>query len=202
MRTPLTSLTANLDLLDRFERLPSEDRPEVLAAVRSDVEDLTALMTELVELAADRTSDEAVVTVDLGDLADAVATRARRRTGRTIMVITDGLAEVPGRPVMLERALDNLVNNAHKYSPTDTPIEIVVAGPSIRVVDHGPGIAPAEQALAFERFWRADTARNRPGSGLGLAIVHQIVTRHRGTVTIEETPGGGATLIVDLPTKA
>lgn len=199
MRTPLTSLTANLDLLDRFERLRPDERPEVLAAVRADVDDLTLLMTELVDLAADRTRDEAVISVDLADLADAVGTRARRRTGRTITVVTDQPAAVLGRPVMLERALGNLVDNADKYSPVDAPIEIVVTGASMRVVDHGPGITPSERGLAFERFWRADTARNRPGSGLGLAIVHQIVSRHHGTVTIDETPGGGATLTVDLP---
>jgi two-component system, OmpR family, sensor histidine kinase MprB len=199
MRTPLTSLTTNLDLLDRFDRLPPDDRPEVLAAVRADVDDLTLLMTELVDLASDRTRDEAVVDVELADLADAVATRARRRTGRTITVVTDLPAVVPGRPVMLERALGNLVDNADKYSPADTPIEIEVVGASMRVVDHGPGIDPSERALAFERFWRADGARSRPGSGLGLAIVHQIVIRHGGTVSIDDTPGGGASFVFDLP---
>lgn len=199
MRTPLTSLTANLDLIDRYDRLEPDDRPEVLSAVRSDVDDLTQLMTELVDLAADRTSDAPVVDVDLADLAEGVASRARRRTGRTVRVLVEAAGTVPGRVAMLERAISNLVDNAHKYSPDGETIEIVVGAATVRVIDHGPGIPADERALVFERFWRADTARNQPGSGLGLAIVRQVVDRHGGTVTVGETPGGGATFTIVLP---
>lgn len=100
---------------------------------------------------------------------------------------------------MLERAISNLVDNAHEYGPPGAPIEIVTGASSVRVVDHGPGIPADERALVFERFWRADTARNLPGSGLGLAIVRQVVDRHGGTVTVTDTPGGGATFTIDLP---
>lgn len=200
MRTPLTSLTANLDLIDRYDRLEPADRPEVLGAVRSDVDDLTALMTELVDLAADRTSDAPVVDVDLADLAEGVAARARRRTGRAVTLVVESIGTVPGRVAMLERAISNLVDNAHKYSPPGAPIEIVTGASRVQVVDHGPGIPADERALVFERFWRADTARNLPGSGLGLAIVRQVVDRHGGTVTVTDTPSGGATFTIDLPT--
>lgn len=199
MRTPLTSLTANLDLIDRYDRLPADERPQVLAAVRSDVDDLTQLMLELVDLAADRTCDAPVVDVDLADLADGVAARARRRTGRPVTVVVESTGTVPGRVVMLERAIANLVDNAHKYSPAGLPIEITTTASSVRVADHGPGIPMDLRASAFERFWRADTARNQPGSGLGLAIVQQVTERHEGTVTIDDTPGGGATFTITLP---
>lgn len=100
---------------------------------------------------------------------------------------------------MLERAISNLVDDAHEYGPPGAPIEIVTGASSVRAVDHGPGVPATERALVFERFWRADTARNLPGSGLGLAIVRQVVDRHGGTVTVTDTPGGGATFTIDLP---
>jgi two-component system, OmpR family, sensor histidine kinase MprB len=192
MRTPLTSLTTNLELLERFEELPVEDRPQVLGAVRTDVDELTHLMTELVELATDRSSDEPVVDVDLADLAAAVIARTRRRSGRTIELLVDGDGTVPARPHMTERAIANLVDNAVKYSPASTPIEVHVGPSCVEVRDHGAGIAPDEQARVFERFYRADSARSVSGSGLGLAIVNQIVERHRGTVWARNGPDGGA----------
>lgn len=199
MRTPLTSLTTNLELLERFDELAPTERPEVLGAVRTDVDELTHLMTELVELATDRSSDEPVVTVDLADLAEAVAARARRRAGRTIEVVVDGEGTVMARAQMIERAIVNLVDNAVKYSPAPTPIEIHAGPTSVEVRDHGPGIAGEEQQLVFERFYRADASRSLPGSGLGLAIVQQIVERHGGRVWARPAPDGGACVGFELP---
>ena len=199
MRTPLTSLTTNIDLIERFDDLPAGDRPEVLAAVRTDVEELTHLMTELVELATDRSTETPVVEVDLADLADAVATRARRRSGRTIEVSITGTGTVLARAQMIERAIGNLVENAVKYSPPNTPIEIRVDPTSVVVCDHGPGITPADRERVFERFYRADTSRTLPGSGLGLAIVAQIVQRHRGRVWVADAPSGGTEVGLELP---
>jgi two-component system sensor histidine kinase MprB len=192
IRTPLTSLTTNLELLERYDELPVEDRPDVLAAVRTDVDELTHLMNELVELVTDRSSDEPVVAVDLADLAASVVARTRRRSGRTIELVLDGDGTVRARPHMTERAIANLVDNALKYSPASTPIEVRVGTSCIEVCDHGPGIAPSEQDRVFERFFRADAARSVPGSGLGLAIVRQIVERHGGSVWARNGPDGGA----------
>jgi len=192
IRTPLTSLTTNLELLERFDELPVDDRPDVLAAVRTDVDELTHLMNELVELVTDRSSDEPVVAVDLADLAASVVARTRRRSGRTIELVLDGDGTVPARPHMTERAIANLVDNAVKYSPASTPIEVRVGPSCVEVCDHGTGIAPSEQDRVFERFYRADDARSVPGSGLGLAIVRQIVERHGGSVWARNGPDGGA----------
>ena len=194
IRTPLTSLTTNLELLERFDELAVDDRPEVLATVRTDVDELTHLMNELVELVTDRSSEEPVVAVDLADLAASVVARTRRRSGRTIELVLDGDGTVPARPHMTERAIANLVDNAVKYSPASTPIEVRVGPTSVEVRDHGTGIAPSEQDRVFERFYRADAARSVPGSGLGLAIVRQIVERHGGSVWARNGPDGGASV--------
>jgi two-component system sensor histidine kinase MprB len=199
MRTPLTSLTTNLELLERFEELPGRDRPEVLGAVRTDVDELTHLMTELVELATDRSSDEPVVDVDLADLAASVAARSRRRSGRIIELSVEGEGTVPARAQMIERAIGNLVDNAVKFTPPATVIEIHAGATTVEVRDRGEGIAPAEQDRVFERFYRTEATRTTPGSGLGLAIVHQIVERHGGRVWARTGPDGGAWVGFALP---
>ncbi len=198
MRTPLTSLTTNVEHLHHVERIPASERTEMLDAVQADVGELTHLLTEMVELATDRSGeDEAVEPLDLGALARQVAARAERRTGRAVTVHAarrpdDAPNLVAARPQMVERAVSNLVDNALKYSPDGAPVEITVEGPRLEVHDHGRGIAPADRPLVWDRFYRAVEARTQPGSGLGLAIVRQIVERHHGTVWIRSDPGGGA----------
>jgi two-component system, OmpR family, sensor kinase len=107
----------------------------------------------------------------------------------------------------VRQVVTNLMGNALRYTPDGSPIEIAVGNDtsegtaSIAVVDHGEGIPPQVRDKIFQRFWRADTSRNRDtgGSGLGLAIVASIVQTHRGTIEVSETPGGGATFRVTLP---
>lgn len=112
---------------------------------------------------------------------------------------------VLGEENKLRQVLTNLVGNAMRYTPEGSPIEIRVSSKAgraeIAVVDHGEGIPPQVRDKIFQRFWRADTSRAREtgGSGLGLAIVSSLVTAHKGTVDVVETPGGGATFRVRLP---
>ncbi len=205
MRTPLTSLRTNVELLAHFEQLDLNDRTATLNAIGADVGELTHLLTELVELATDRAgSDEPVEPVELAELAADVAARARRRSGRSINVTATGPAEaVLGRPRMLERAISNLVDNAVKYTSADHPIEVIVGPRSVEVADCGPGIAPADLPHVFERFYRATTARTTTGSGLGLAIVEQIAERHGGRVWAANCADGpGARVGFELPETA
>ncbi len=189
LRTPLTSLRTNAELLDRAGQLDADQQARAVQGIRLEVNELTDLVSELVELATDRGDDESAEDVSLRALADDVAERARRRTGREITVVDDGH---PGtvfvRPHMADRALANLVDNAAKYSPG--PIEIVITGRRVEVRDEGPGIAPEDQPHVFDRFYRSATARTEPGSGLGLAIVQQIIERHGGTVWADNRAGG------------
>ena len=143
--------------------------------------------------------------------------RARTGTGLPVVVVSEDLAPelaadtsvpiISGEENKIRQVLTNLLGNATRFTPVDTPIEIVVRSDAsegmatIKVVDHGEGIPPQVREKIFQRFWRADSSRARDtgGSGLGLAIVSAIVAAHRGSVTVEETPGGGATFRVKLP---
>ena len=114
---------------------------------------------------------------------------------------------VLGEDNKVRQVVTNLLGNARRFSPDDSPIELVVGADrragvgTISIVDHGDGIPPQIREQIFQRFWRADTSRAREtgGSGLGLAIVASIVEALHGTVSVDETPGGGATFIVSLP---
>ncbi len=202
MRTPLTSLTSNLEHLDHFDRLPAEERAEVLDAVKVDVHELTNLLTELVELATDRADDEEPEALSLDAVARDVAQRAARRSGRTINVMAaSGRATVMARPHLVERAIGNLLDNAVKYAPSGD-IEVTVTGGRLEVLDHGPGIAPEDRDHVFDRFYRATAARTESGSGLGLSIVRQIVEGHQGTVWAGPRPDGpGAAVGFELPSS-
>ncbi len=191
LRTPLTSLRTNIEVLARSSELGERDRKALLDDVGAELAELTALVTELVDLATDRRSDEPAVVVDLAELAAGVAERCRRRTGRTIELAAQS-SPVTGRSGQLDRAMWNLVENADKWSPPGAPIEIMVSGGRVEVRDHGPGIAESDLPRIFDRFYRADAARTHPGSGLGLAIVAQIVSTHGGSVFARNHTDGGA----------
>jgi two-component system sensor histidine kinase MprB len=197
-RTPLTSLRMNVAMLDHPDLDPGA-RAEVVADIRAELEELSNLSAELVDLATDAQQAEEPAVVDLTVIARRVGERTARRTGQTVDVSGEPWL-VWGRPSQLERAVQNLVDNAGKWNRSPQPIEVRVGDDALVVRDHGPGIDPAERELVFERFYRSDAARATPGSGLGLAIVRQIVTAHGGTVSAGGPPEGtGAVLTLSLP---
>ncbi|MFN3216003.1 MAG: ATP-binding protein [Acidimicrobiales bacterium] len=179
LRTPLTTLRASVELLQRDDLAPA-DRERLLATLSAELGELTTLVTEIVDLGTDAARTEPAQHCDMRDLADAVAERARRRHDRAIEV-SGPPAELIGQPVMLDRALTNLVDNAVKFTPADAPVEIVVEPGRVAVRDHGPGIDAADLPHVFERFYRSTAARTLPGSGLGLAIVAYVAEAHGGT---------------------
>jgi two-component system sensor histidine kinase MprB len=199
LRTPLTSLRSNTELLRRIERLPEAERHEVVDDVLEDIDELTAVVAELVDLASDTAAVESVEPVRLAELARTVAVRAGRRHQRPVTVVDRAPRDVWGRPRQLERAISNLVDNAIKYSPSTTAVEILVDGAGVCVLDRGPGVAEAERERIFDRFYRSVRDRGRPGSGLGLAIVADIVGRHGGQVFAAARDGGGAAVGFRLP---
>ena len=200
LRTPLTALRTNVESLEIFDAIPETERREMIRDIRLEVEELSTLTAELVDLATDQMQNaEQIGTVDLLALTRDVALRARRRSGRTIEVTDGGGNSIDGFSNQLLRSISNLVDNAIKYSPAGSTIEISVDGGSVRVRDHGAGIAEKDLPHIFERFYRSIDARSAPGSGLGLAIVADAVSRHQGTVFAANAPDGGAIVGFDLP---
>ncbi len=106
---------------------------------------------------------------------------------------------VRGSANRITRAVSNLLENAGKWSPSDAVVEVTVADHEVSVLDHGPGIAPADVPFVFDRFWRSPGARGTPGSGLGLAIVRQVADQHSATVTVEIPAGGGTRMRLRFP---
>lgn len=154
-------------------------------------------------------------------LTGALARLRRRRPPLPSVGIGPGAAATPlvslpipdvgpivlGEGDKIRQVVTNLMGNAMRFTPPDSPIELVVEVDreggygQLSIVDHGEGIPPQLREKIFQRFWRADTSRTRDtgGSGLGLAIVAGIVANHDGHVEVVETPGGGATFRVSLP---
>jgi two-component system sensor histidine kinase MprB len=203
LRTPLTSLSTNVSVLRRHPDLDPATQARVLDDLNLETRELTALVNELVELATDRRTDEDLEPVDLGELVERVAERARRRTGRIVNVLIDPatVTVVTGRPLALERAVSNLIDNAAKFDPDGVePITASVRSGRVTVCDRGPGISDADRPHVFDRFYRAVEARSRPGSGLGLSIVTDVATSHGGFAFAESRDGGGACVGFELPT--
>ncbi|MFM9003873.1 MAG: ATP-binding protein [Acidimicrobiaceae bacterium] len=196
-RTPLTSLRANSELLQRSD-LDQDARTEVLRDIRIEIDELTSLTSELSALATDQKTIEDTTTVDLGPVIEEIVDRARRRYPQEIKLNVENSVHVSVRKSQFDRALSNLIDNASKFSPRDRSIELLVRAKRIEVVDHGPGVADAEKSQIFDRFFRATAMRSLPGSGLGLAIVKQFVDDHEAKVAVADTPGGGATFIIQF----
>ncbi|MEM9519090.1 MAG: ATP-binding protein [Actinomycetota bacterium] len=191
LRTPLTSLRMRADFLASFEDLRPEHRAIVEGAV-VDVEQLTALVTDLIDLATDSgRPDEQAEHRRLADIVDEVAKRTETAARVPITVdADDSIATV--FPGMVRRAIQNLVDNAVKYGPDDGPVHIEVDERCITVIDQGTGIAEEDLAHVFDRFFRSPKARSRPGNGIGLAIVKQVADIHDGDVWATNDAGGGA----------
>ncbi len=202
LRTPVTSVRTNAEVLREQPDVPVGQRNEILDDVIAQADELGLLVADLIELARDGEPPNAAEREDvrLDELVSEAAVRARRLTpGADIALDTEPVV-VEAHRERLSRAVNNLLDNALKHGPPGGPVEVRVgADGSVTVRDHGPGIPEAERAHVFDRFWRGADARSRPGSGLGLAIVRQVAESHGGSVSVAEAPGGGAAFRMTLP---
>lgn len=202
LRTPLTSLRTNLDLLEQSDRqggMDPRDRAELLADARGQAEELSGLVSDLVELAREDALERSDEAVDLADIVDRAVARVRRRAPGVRFDVHTQPWTLRGDPQTLARAVTNLLDNAAKWSPDGATVTVRLAGGAVTVADQGPGIAPADLPYVFDRFYRASEARRMSGSGLGLAIVRQAAQRHGGRVDAAQAPGGGALLTLSAP---
>jgi two-component system sensor histidine kinase MprB len=197
LRTPIASLRANIQTLEDADRLPPEELASLRADIVSELDELTALVGDVVELARGAKPRAALDDVRLDEIVASLVHRARGRADNDVRV--EARLEptlIAGEPDRISRAVSNLLDNARKWSPPGGVVEVVLKDGTLTVRDHGPGFAPADLPHLFERFYRADRARGMPGSGLGLSIVKQAAEAHGGAVAAENAPGGGALLRV------
>jgi two-component system sensor histidine kinase MprB len=160
------------------------------AAVRS-IDELSTLVSDLIQAARNGKSVDAREPVQLDELVAAAVERGRRRAAELRFETRLEPCTLTGSPKRLERALDNLLDNAIKWSPAAGTVEVVLGDGALTVRDHGPGVDAVDLPHVFDRFYRAAAARGMPGSGLGLAIVRQTVEDHGGTAAIANADGGG-----------
>jgi signal transduction histidine kinase len=209
LRTPLFSMTANLEMLD-VDSLAEDDQHSVAAANRAAAR-MQTVIEDLLNVAqvADPLHEFVPEWVDLRqtllDVAEECHHAATAKSQTCHMVVPDEPVPVSGRPEELHRMLANLVSNAIKYSHEGGTITALLerSGDDVRIVveDSGIGITQADQRQLFREFFRSTNpdALARPGTGLGLAIVDRIVRRHSGSVALESEFGKGTTVTVTLP---
>lgn len=209
LRTPLTSLRTNLELLLAAEApdapsLPDKDRAEIHADLRAQLDELTQLIGDLVELAREDAANTVWEPVDLAEVVEQALDRARRRGGDLHFDVLVQPWRLIGDTGALERAVLNLLDNAIKFSPPGGTVRVRL-GPTgdgfavLQVADQGPGISDEDLPRVFDRFYRSQEARTLPGSGLGLAIVKQAALRHGGEVLAGRSAEGGALFTLRLP---
>jgi signal transduction histidine kinase len=208
LRTPLARIRVALELAAEDPIAASD----VLVDVGADLDEIDQLINDI--LTTSRLDGEHVnlarTATPVGELVDRATRRfTARHPGRQLRRATDdaqaGDPPIHCDPVLLRRALDNLLDNAAKYSDAGTPVTLAVqpSGGSIafEIVDRGIGMSPAELDRAFTPFWRADTSRARRtgGVGLGLALARRIARAHGGDVTLASHPGQGTTARLEVP---
>jgi two-component system sensor histidine kinase MprB len=200
LRTPLASLRTNVEVLHDVERLSMEQRRALLNGIVTQLDELTGLVADVVELARGDAPETSHEDVAFDELVGHEVDRARRHWPSLIFRFEHEPLVVRGVPARLARAVANVLDNAGKFSPAGSEVDVVLTANGVLTVsDHGPGIPEDAISRVFDRFYRADEARALPGSGLGLSIVKQVVDGHSGTVSIANREGGGAVVRVALP---
>jgi two-component system sensor histidine kinase MprB len=201
LRTPITSLRTNIEVLLAGGELSEEERQRLLHDVVEQTEELSALVNDLIELARGDLPAEHAEDVRLDRVVEEAVARARRNSPRItfqaslVPVIMDGV------PERLGRAINNLLDNAARHSPAGATVEVIVDERGVLVRDHGSGVDPDDLPYVFDRFYRGANSRGRQGSGLGLAIVRQVALQHGGAVGVANAPDGGAIFTMRLPVQ-
>jgi two-component system sensor histidine kinase MprB len=198
LRTPLTALRTDVETLgDPTANLSDEDRRQTAQAIDEQIDEVSHMITGIVDLARGARPVEQSEALRLDDVTADVVARARSRRPAAVIELDTEEAPMVGDPLRLERALGNLVENALLHG--SSPVAVRVRPGEVIVDDSGTGIPTDQRESMFERFRRGTGVQDRPGSGLGLAIVRQDIAAHGGTVEITESPSGGCRVIVRLP---
>jgi signal transduction histidine kinase len=208
LKTPLTSINANAQMLLRWGDRDAQIRQDSLETIVSESSSLAGMVNGMLTLAkADRGDAVPKEPLALADLVEDAARGAMQRAdekGLHLRVERHDDGRILGESHLLRQLASNLIDNAIKFTEAGEIVATVERnGESVRLLvrDTGPGIPEDERAYVFDRFYRADRARSRvvPGTGLGLAIVRSIARVHDGTVEAEGAPDGGALFVVTFP---
>jgi two-component system, OmpR family, sensor histidine kinase MprB len=202
LRTPVTSLRTNIEVLLAGGELSEDDRRRLLADVVEQSEELSALVGDLIELARGDLPPDATEDARLDGIVEESLARAHRNSPEVVFQASLVPVIVEGVPERLGRAVNNLLDNAARHSPPGGTVDVIVDEQGLRVRDHGTGVPEDELPYVFDRFFRGANSRGRQGSGLGLAIVRQVAQQHGGSVSAANAPGGGAEFTLQLPTAS
>ena len=197
LRTPIASLRANIQILGEAERLPADELKGLREDIVEELDDLTALVGDVVELARGAAPDAAADEVRLDHVVEAAVQRTRRRGELSFQLELEPTL-IRGQADRVNRAVSNLLDNALRWSPAEGTVEVALKDGVLTVRDHGPGFEESDLPFVFDRFYRAQNARRLPGSGLGLAIVRQAAEASGGFAEAQNAPGGGALLRVSF----
>lgn len=202
LRTPVASLRTNIEVLLLDREIGEDDRRALMADVVEQTEELSAIVSDLIELARGDQPEQHVEDLDLADIVRDALERARRHApGLTFDAVIEPWP-LTGTPERLGRAVNNVLDNAAKFGPAGSEVRVSLRGGVLEVADRGPGVPAGDLAHIFDRFFRAGNAGERHGSGLGLAIVRQVVEAHGGTAEAEPAPGGGLLVRLRFPAAA
>lgn len=207
-KTPLTSIKAATSAILTSQSLTSEQRHELLTIIDQETERLSRLMTEAIHLARAE-SGKLHLSRNLHDVEELVREALKQSSsslnGKRIETLyAPAMPKVHVDGELFVVALKQLVDNAAKYSPEDTPIRIAAEASAdsirIRVHNQGPGLSEQERSMVFERFYRSPTTRGKAaGTGIGLSIAQDIVKAHGGYLDVESGPGMGTEFSIRLP---
>jgi signal transduction histidine kinase len=208
LRSPMAAVIgASRTLQQRWRELTPEQREAFLALIADETTRLSELIGDVLDTSR---IDAGTFTYRFGDVdvarlvQEVVATAAVGQDEVPLSaVLVSPVAPIRGDSDRLRQVLGNLIDNAVKYSPAGSPVEVRVAPNDGHVVvsvdDHGPGIAPDDRNLIFERFGRVAAGNSKPGTGLGLFIARSITEAHGGTLSVASRPGRGSTFTLSLP---
>jgi two-component system sensor histidine kinase MprB len=196
LRTPIATLRANLQLLRDDERLSETDRDALREDMIRELDELTGLVGDVVELARGSKPSGVQGDVRLDQIVEAQVERTRRRAPEVIVNARVEPTLVHGDGDRIARTVANLLDNARKWSPPGAAIDVDLRSGALTVRDHGPGFREQDLPFVFDRFHRSADARSKPGSGLGLAIVRQAAEAHGGFAEAANAADGGAILRV------
>ena len=200
LRTPLASLRTNVEVLNDLDRLPEAERRAVLRGIVTQLDELTGLVADVVELARGEAPPAEHDDIAFDELVSNAVERARRHWPAVTFRLLTVPVTVRGVSRRLDRAVANMLDNAGKFSPPGADVDVRLdPDGTLTVADRGPGVPSESLPHVFDRFYRADEARALPGSGLGLAIVQQVVEGHGGSIELSNRADGGAIATLHLP---